>query len=108
MMEEKLKEYFEQAEILKTLNADLKDIQQSHESWGEIEVLNKELKGKRDALANVTEVALIKEKRDGIKERMGLIKEILMTEMAEQGIAEVEFQGKKARLISAMKIENQK
>jgi len=105
MLQEKLKEYFDQAEVVKTLNADLKDVQQSHESYAEIEVLNKQLKDLRGKLANVTEVALIKEKRDGAKDRLNLIKEILMAEMSEAGEKEVEFNGKKAKIVAAMKFE---
>lgn len=105
MLQDKLKEYLDQAEVVKTLNADLKDAQQSHESYAEIEQLSKQLKDLKGKLDNTTEVALIKEKRDAAKERLGLIKEILLTEMSEAGETEVEFNGRKAKIISAMKFE---
>lgn len=104
MVIDKFREYLEQAEVVKTLNADLKDATQSHERYEELEQLSKEVKRIRDEIANVTEVALIKEKRDGAKERLGLLKEILLAEMAEAGQSEVEFEGKKAKIISTMKI----
>jgi predicted nucleotide-binding protein (sugar kinase/HSP70/actin superfamily) len=102
-LSEKFKEYLEQAEVVKTLNADLKDAVQSHESYQELEKLKKEAKRIKDNIDNVTEIALIREKRDGAKERQGLLKDILLAEMNEAGQTEVTFNGKKAKLIPAMK-----
>lgn len=103
MLQDKFKEYLDQAEVVKTLNADLKDATMSHELYPEFERMNKDIKDLKGKLQNVTEIALIKEKRDGAKERQNLLKDILMAEMAESGATEVEFEGKKAKLISAMK-----
>ncbi len=108
MLEEKFKEYLDQGEVVKTLNADLKDATQSHELYPEIEELQKQLKQLKEKLATVTEIALIKEKRDGARERQGLIKDILLAEMHESGQNEVKVEGKTAKIISAMKIEKQK
>lgn len=107
MLEEKFKEYLEQAEIVKTLNADLRDATQSHEIYPELEKIMKEVKQLRDKLANVTEIALIKEKRDGAKERLGLLKDILLAEMNEAGKTEVKVEGKKAKIVASMKFEKE-
>lgn len=107
MLAEKFKEYLDQAEVVKTLNRDLRDVQQGHELYPEIEKLSKELKQIREKLGSVTEIALIKEKRDGARERLGLLKDILMAEMNEAGEQEVKLEGKRAKLVATMKIENE-
>lgn len=108
MLQDRFKEYLEQAEVVKTLNRDLRDAMQSHEMYDEIDKIAKELKQLRDKLSSVTEIALIKEKRDGARERLNLVKDILHAEMAEQGKPEVELDGKKAKIISQVKFEKAK
>lgn len=107
MIAEKFKEYLEQAEVVKTVNRDLRDAMRTHELYPEIEKLAKELKQLREKLTSVTEIALIKEKRDGARERLGLLKDILIAEMNESGENEVKLEGKKAKLVATMKIENE-
>jgi hypothetical protein len=108
MLQDKLREYLEQADVVKTLNADLKDAQQTHEEYDELEKITKAGKNLRDKIANTTEVALIKEKRDTAKERMELLKDILFGEMAEAGETEVTYNGKKAKIVNKMQIEKEK
>jgi len=107
MLVDKLKEYLDQAEVVKTLNGDLRDLTQAAEEYPEIEKINKELKNLRSKLAQATEVAATKEKRDSAKERLGLLKDILLAEMTEAGETEVSWEGKKAKLFSAMRLEKQ-
>jgi hypothetical protein len=108
MLVDKFKEYLEQAEVVKTLNRDLRETTQSHELYPQIEKLSKELKQLREKLSNVTEIALIKEKRDDARERQNLLKDILLAEMNESGEDEITYEGKKARLVSTMKFEKDK
>jgi 16S rRNA G1207 methylase RsmC len=108
MLEEKLKEYLEQAEVVKTLNRDLRELKKEHELYPQIEELKKQLKDLREKLRSTTEIALVKEKRDGARERKNLLKDILLGEMAEQGETEVVANGKKARIISKVKFEKSK
>jgi len=105
MLVDRLKEYLEQIDVVRTLNADVRDINQSNELYPEIEKLSKELKVLKNKLDNVEEVAQTKEKRDGARERLGLLKDMLLAEMTETGETEVSFEGKKAKLISTMKVE---
>lgn len=107
-LQEKFQEYLEQAEVVKTLNADLKDATQTHEIYPELEKILKEAKQLKEKLANVTEVALIKEKCDGAKERLGLLKDILLAEMNEAGQTEVKYNGKTAKIVPSMKFEKEK
>ncbi|MFW5703147.1 MAG: hypothetical protein ACOCXP_04260 [Candidatus Dojkabacteria bacterium] len=104
MLEEKLKEYLDQAQVVKTLNKDLRDIMQQHELHSEIEELSKKLKEKRDKLKNVTEIALVREKVEEAKERRDLLKDILFAEMNEAGQTEVEVDGFKATVVPSMKL----
>jgi hypothetical protein len=108
MLEERLKEYLEQAEVVKTLSRDLRELKKEHELYPEIEELKKRLKELREKVKDTTEVKLVKEKKDAARERKNLLKDILLGEMAEKGETEVEVNGKKARLISKVKFEKSK
>jgi DNA-binding transcriptional regulator GbsR (MarR family) len=107
MLQDKFKEYLDQAEVVKTLNADLRDASKSHDLNPEIEQMQKELKQIKEKLAAVTEIALIKEKRDGARERLNLLKDILMAEMSQAGEQEVTLNGKKAKIVPTMKLEKE-
>jgi hypothetical protein len=107
MLEDKFREFLEQSDIVKTFNRDLREVVQEHELYPEIQKLSKELKQQREKLNSVTEIALIKEKRDEARERLNLLKDILLAEMNESGETEVIVEGKKAKLVATMKIENQ-
>ncbi len=105
MLEDKLKEYLEQKDIVKTLNSDYREIKKEHELNDQIEKLSKELKKLRDQVKNTTEVSLIKDKKDAAKERLDLLKDILIAEMNENNQSEVVVDGQKARLIARVKFE---
>jgi|GEM_PF-6854849 len=105
MLVDRFKDYLDQADVVKVLNADLKDATKGHELTPELDIIQKQAKEIKGKLDNVTEIALIKEKRDGARERLDLLKEILFTEMSEAGQNEVEFEGKKVKIVSTVKFE---
>jgi hypothetical protein len=106
-LEAVLKQYLDQAEIVKTLNKDVKDVTDTNPLFPEIQKATKQLQELKAKLNNVPEVAAAKEKRDTERERLGLLKDILMAQMTEAKKTEVEMDGKKVMMIPTMKIVKQ-
>lgn len=100
-----LEKILEQQDIIKEMRADLKDMQQSHPLFQEIEDKKKELKKLRDELAADDEIMRMKDEVANANDRLKLLKEILVARMQETEEVKVSSKGKEAVVVNNVKIQ---
>lgn len=100
---DKVDEYFQTKNVIRTLRSDLKDIKANHPDALEIEKLNKQLKQLRERVKNTEEVKILTEKIATLTERLELIKEIIRVELIQLEKEEVKHEGKKLKLVQILK-----
>lgn len=103
--EEKLIEYFQIIDTIKTLRADLKDFKDNHPLTEKIAEIQKQLKEFRDELRDDEGVVAIENKLKGLKERQGLIREIILVHMKESGETKLEFNGNEILISESLKFK---
>ena len=103
MLQENVKEYFKVKRTLKELNADLRDAKKNHVMQEELEEVNKKVKQLRKELMSDPIVLDLKDEVDVLKERFSLLKDIIKQEMIDQKTDEVQFEGRKIKIIQVMK-----
>lgn len=99
----KLEEYFQTKETLKTLRSDLKTLKEEHSDFKELEELNKQVKGLREKINNDENVRTISDKIATLKERITLLKEIIKIELKETEATEVKMNGRKLKIVEVLK-----
>lgn len=100
---DRVEEYFQLKDSLRTFRNDLKDLKESQPDFEELKKLVEKTKTLRQRLTNNEDIAILQDKVDGIKERMDLIKEIIKTELIESQQEEVKHNGRKLRLVQVIK-----
>lgn len=100
---DKVEEYFKLKGVLRTLRADLKDIQAQDEYYTELEKIMKRAKELREKIAGNEDIMNLKEKIQTTKERQDLLKELIRIELLEEGKEEVEKDDRKLKLLYILK-----
>lgn len=100
---DKVEEYFKLKGVLKTLRADLKDIQSQDEFHIELEKIMKRVKELKEKIAGNEDIMNLKEKIQVTKERQDLLKELIRIELLEEGRDEVEREDRKLKLLYILK-----
>lgn len=103
MLQENVEEYFKVKRTLKEMNADLRDAKKNHPLQEEIEEITKKVKQTRKDLMADPIILDLKDEIDTLKERFNLLKDIIKQEMLEQETEEVQFDGRKIKLVRVMK-----
>jgi DNA-binding transcriptional regulator GbsR (MarR family) len=102
-----LEKILEQAEIIKELRLDVKEMREAHPNFKKIEELNKEVKKLRDELNSDEEIERMKDEIANASDRLKLLKEILVARMQESEETKVTARGREAIVIPNMKIQKQ-
>lgn len=105
MIEEKLDEYFELKDSIKTFRADLKDMIDQHELAESIEEMKKELKELQDKRNDDESIKQVSDKIKTMKERQDLLKEIVLAEMKESGQTKFEYNGQEILIMENLKFK---
>lgn len=100
---DKVEEYFKLKGVLRTLRADLKDIQAQDEYYTELEKIMKRAKELKEKIAGNEDIMNLKEKIQTTKERQDLLKELIRIELLEEGKDEVERDDRKLKLLYILK-----
>ena len=100
---DRVEEYFELKETIKTLRGDLKDLKEQHLDWEEFQEVSQKVKELRDNLKHDENIQLVTEKIATLKERMEMIKEIIKAEMIELEQIEVKKDGRKLKIVQVLK-----
>ncbi len=100
---DKLGEYFQIKDQLRTLRGDLRDLKEEHKDYAELDELTKQIKVLRENIKNDENIRIVQEKIADLKERQELLKEIIKVEMKETDQTEVKMNGRKLKLIDILK-----
>jgi TolA-binding protein len=100
---DKVDEYFEIKNQIKTLRRDFKQFQEDHPNYVKLQDLNKKIKKLREEIRETEEIKNIKNKIDELKERQELLKELIRINLIESDQEEVKRNGKKLKLIPVLK-----
>lgn len=96
-------EYFQIKKTLKTLRADLKDLQVQHPKYEEVQKLAKKVKELRDEMNEEESLKALKEKISEQKERQDLLKELIRISLIENAEEAVKKEGRALKLIYVLK-----
>lgn len=100
---DRLEEYFQIKDTLRTLRKDLRDMKDEHPDAEELKQVSKKAKELRENVKNEEDIRIVTEKISSLKERQDLLKEIIKAEMVENEQTEIKVNGRKFQLVEVLK-----